>query len=583
MRKTLTSLTAAALALSLAIPLQAASQDTQTIKRDELQQLLKAHSDSVPENFDDFLSLVHKETNNDTLKSAIDRFQQDETLEGADFVNVYRLLGLYTRLHYGDDVVELLSEMVAIPTSKQGDRPQHENPGIQEFGELIKAKADDFGLNYRNVDNRVFEVELPGSSDEAFGILTHGDTVPTQESWELDDGTTLNPLETTLIDGKIYGRGTEDDKASIAAALYAMKAIHENDVPLKRTIRLMIETTEETGGEGFAYYKEHYKQKNEALPTYNIVLDSGYPAVIAENGFGTIDAYFPIQKTSGDGATISDMTGSLATNQISATASATIKGNDPQALSEKLDAQGEDYVKANGGDFQVTTEVQNDAVKVTIKGESAHSSKPDDGINPLPRLAGLLAQSGIDFQPNQYTAAIHYIDDNYGLDYHGKKLGVEYSHDFMGPLLISPTYLESQNDKLRVAVNVRAPKGEKSPEELVNTIEQKLANYAEQQNMDMQVDVKISDWMLRDPQGAWMQTLLNIFGDTTGQKAEPISSAGSTTAKLLPNAINFGPSMPGEEYTGHTDQEFKKQDNLMLDIQMFTEMFARIGNQERLN
>lgn len=89
----------------------------------------------------------------------------------------------------------------------------------------------------------------------------------------------------------------------------------------------------------------------------------------------------------------------------------------------------------------------------------------------------------------------------------------------MGPLLISPTYLESQDDKRRVAVNVRAPKGEASPEELANTIEQKLLNYAEQQDMDMQVEVEISDWMLRDPQGAWLQTLLNIFGDTTGQKA----------------------------------------------------------------
>jgi predicted dipeptidase len=587
MLKTLTSLTAAALALSLTGPLQAAPQDTQTIKRGELQLLLKVHSNSVPENFNDFLSQVQKETNNDAPKSGINRYLQGKPLEGADFINVYRLLGLYTRLHYGDDVVELLSEMVAIPTSKQGDRPQYENPGIQKFGELIKEKADDFGLNYRNVDNRVFEVELLGSSDEVFGILTHGDTVPAQKSWVLDDGTKLNPLQTTLIDGKIYGRGTEDDKASIAAALYAMKAIHENDVPLKRTIRLMIETTEETGGGGFEYYKEYYKEQNKqekkALPAYNIVLDSGYPAVIAENGFGTIDTYFPIQKSIGDGPTISDMTGSLATNQISATAFASIEGNNPQALSEQLDAQSEEYVKANGGNFQVMTEVQNDTVKVTIKGESAHSSKPDHGVNPLPRLAGLLAHSGIDFKSNQYTAAVHYIDDNYGLDYHGRKLGVEYNHDFMGPLLISPTYLENQGDKLRVAVNVRAPKGETSPEELADTIEQKLVNYAKQQDIDMQVAVEIGDWMLRDPQGAWLQTLLNIFGDTTGQKAEPISSAGSTTAKLLPNAINFGPSMPGEEYTGHTDREFKKQDNLMLDIQMFTEMFARIGNQERLN
>lgn len=49
--------------------------------------------------------------------------------------------------------------------------------------------------------------------------------------------------------------------------------------------------------------------------------------------------------------------------------------------------------------------------------------------------------------------------------------------------------------------------------------------------MDVQVEVQIRDWTLRDPQGAWLHTLLNIFGDTTGEKAEPISSAGSTTAR----------------------------------------------------
>ncbi|MDW5377137.1 dipeptidase [Halomonas sp. HP20-15] len=578
MRNPALLLTATALALSLAGPASAAGNETATIKHDEIQRLLKAHAEQVPADFDSFLKQVKSETDNAALQTAIDGYLQDKPLEGADFVNVYRLLGLYTRLHYGDDVIALLDEMVAINTAKHGDTPQHQNPGIKRFGELIKAKADAFGLEFRNIDNRIFEVKLPGSTDEDFGILTHGDTVPAAESWTLDDGAQLDPFEITRKDGKLYGRGTEDDKASIAAALYAMKTIKENDVPLKRTIRLMIETTEETGGEGF----EYYKQRNE-LPAYNIVLDSGYPAVIAENGFGTIDAYFPREQGDGDGPLITEITGGLATNQIPATSVATIEAEDPQALSETLKAQGEAYTKAHGGDFQVTSTVEDDSVKLTVKGKSAHSSKPDSGVNPVPRLAGLLAASGVPFQDNHYTAAIEYINANYGLDYHGDKLGVAYSHDFMGPLLISPTYLELSDDGLRVAVNVRAPAGERSPEELAKTIREKLVAYAEKTDTDMQVEVEISDWMLRDPKGAWLQTLLNIFGDTTGLPADPVSSAGSTTAKLLPNAINFGPSMPGEDYTGHTSEEFKKVDNLMLDIQMFTEMFARIGNQERLD
>ncbi len=52
--------------------------------------------------------------------------------------------------------------------------------------------------------------------------------------------------------------------------------------------------------------------------------------------------------------------------------------------------------------------------------------------------------------------------------------------------------------------------------------------------------------------------------------------------KYLPNAVSFGPGMPGEKYMGHTANEFKKLSNLLLDTQMFSEMMLRIGNLETL-
>ena len=55
-------------------------------------------------------------------------------------------------------------------------------------------------------------------------------------------------------------------------------------------------------------------------------------------------------------------------------------------------------------------------------------------------------------------------------------------------------------------------------------------------------------------------------------------TAGSRTAKLMPNAINFGPAMPGEKYTAHNAREFKEVVDLDADLQMFTEMLVRIGN-----
>ena len=60
--------------------------------------------------------------------------------------------------------------------------------------------------------------------------------------------------------------------------------------------------------------------------------------------------------------------------------------------------------------------------------------------------------------------------------------------------------------------------------------------------------------MARDPRARGWPRLLNTFGDTTACPRSLVPTAGSTTAKLMPNAINFGPAMPGKKYTAHKRQ-----------------------------
>jgi acetylornithine deacetylase/succinyl-diaminopimelate desuccinylase-like protein len=50
----------------------------------------------------------------------------------------------------------------------------------------------------------------------------------------------------------------------------------------------------------------------------------------------------------------------------------------------------------------------------------------------------------------------------------------------------------------------------------------------------------------------------------------------------MPNAINFGPAMPGKKYTAHNANEFKEVVDLDADMQMFTEMLVRIGNLKQM-
>ncbi len=91
------------------------------------------------------------------------------------------------------------------------------NPSVDAY-RARKPLAGDFGLAYRNVDKRIFEVSLKGKDTEEFGILTHADVVPAVLSeWVLDDGTRLDPFKMQRVGDFLYGRGTIDDKGSFAA------------------------------------------------------------------------------------------------------------------------------------------------------------------------------------------------------------------------------------------------------------------------------------------------------------------------------------------------------------------------------
>lgn len=516
------------------------------------------------------------------LAPAVSAYENKATLQGDDLVNISRLLGLYNRLKNQAAVIDTTARMVAIPTVRADKVPPHEDPSIIAFGALVEGMAKDFGLQFRNVDNRVFEVKLQGTGPEEFGILTHADVVPVvADEWVLDDGTRLDPFKLTRVGGNLYGRGSIDDKGSIAAVLYAMKAVKESGLPLARTIRLMIETTEETGGDAMKYYRT-----KTTLPEYNIVLDSKYPAVVAEKGSGALRASFALGATTGAGNAVAivAMAGAASANAVPQTATARLRGRNAQAAAAQLNAAKEAFVNkyaAQGGKFGIDVAMDGADVLVKVTGVSAHGSRPEEGVNPLPRLALFLQQSGVVLTANGYTHAVKYIADLYGVDYLGRTMGLAYSDDFMGPLTMSPNLIREKDGKVDVLVNVRMPRGN-TPEALSQATTARVKAWGTQAGVDVEVDHPQGNWMARDPKGAWLGALLNTFGDTTGLEAKPVPTAGSTTAKLMPNAINFGPAMPGKKYTAHNAKEFKEVVDLDADMQMFTEMLVRIGNLQHM-
>ncbi|ARU23231.1 hypothetical protein RSSE_c2838 [Ralstonia solanacearum] len=445
------------LGLSLAMAAGAA-----TLKKPELDALaLSEQSSAASSDLPDFLEAAAKA--DPVVAGSVAAYRRQSPLTGDDLVNIGRLLGLYNRLHNQQAAIALIEKMVALPTVRDDGIPQHESPAIVAFGKLVEGMARDFGLRYRNVDHRVFEITLPGTGQDEFGILTHADVVPARaEEWVLDDGTRLDPFKVTRVGNLLYGRGTIDDKGSVAAALYAMKTVKDSGVPLARTIRLMIDTTEETGGDGMKYYRERTR-----LPAYNIVLDSKYPAVVAEKGSGALKVAFPALPVDMSRLAIVAMTGAASANAVPQTATVTLKGGDLGAAAAALEAKRDAFVRglAAQGAFSIDVTRSADSVIVKVTGASAHGSRPEEGVNPLPRLALFLRAAGLDLADNAYAHAVRYLTDLYGTDYLGNPMGVAYKDDFMGPLTMSPNAIGDRNGRVEVAVNVRMPRG-KTPDAL---------------------------------------------------------------------------------------------------------------------
>lgn len=544
-------------------------------------EILKAYSAETTTDFRQFLTSL---ANSDLARTAaigpaIGAFLDNKTLTAEQQNEIYRLLGLYARVKYSAAATETLRELVEIPTYRKDGVAQHDNPEFIKIGEKIKSLAESFHLNFRNIDNRVYEISLNGAGDEVVGIHAHADVVPvTPENWVLKDGTRLDPFKITLIGDRMYGRGTEDDKNGIVVTLYAMKVIKDEKLPLARNFKLLVDTTEETTGDAIPYYFER-----NPTPNYNLALDGGYPVVIAEKGYGTVMAEFAKRKGEGKGAEIISMTGGLATNQIPSASVATIVSDKPAALAASLQKAGTEFAKRNGGNFQVNAKVDGNNVLLTVTGVSAHSSEPESGVNPVARMLVFInsLDGKVAFKHNHITDAARYAADNWGLDYLGNTLGVGFSDSFMGPLTTSLTYVAMDDNAFKLAVNLRVPKG-KSPEKLKAEIADKLAAWSKKNHVAVAFDYSIAEPMYRNPEGEWVKALLAVSTENLGMKHEFGTSAGATSVHELPNGVQFGLARPEVKYTGHTDGEFKTVDQFQLDLQIVTEMMGRIGQLPKL-
>ncbi len=154
----------------------------------------------------------------------------------------------------------LLQELVRIPTIN----PPGEN--YAEMIELLDEKCKTLGMKTKivQVPKRTAEQIVPNAADYTrFNLIArwdvgaektvhfnaHYDVVPVAGQWQHND-----PFSGQIEGDWLYGRGADDMKDAIAALLFAIKAVQDNDISPLFNIECSFTCDEETGGQLGAGY-----------------------------------------------------------------------------------------------------------------------------------------------------------------------------------------------------------------------------------------------------------------------------------------------------------------------------------------
>lgn len=135
---------------------------------------------------------------------------------------------------HADDVVALLSQLVAFQTVNPGDGIHGNEQEMQNYlADLMQTDGFDSvkTLAFDESDSRPNVVGTVRGSGGGHSLLFngHSDVVPVAfpERWPND------PFTATEIDGRIYGRGTSDMKGGLAGAYMAIRALKACGIQLK--------------------------------------------------------------------------------------------------------------------------------------------------------------------------------------------------------------------------------------------------------------------------------------------------------------------------------------------------------------
>ena len=156
---------------------------------------------------------------------------------------VFSLLSRTDGMNNPEPLIRLLADLVAIPSMNPMGR---DRSGAEYSEERLAAYVSDY-LHRSSIEVNTYEVAphrpnvigyVDAGAEHTVMLEAHLDTVHA-------DNMTIDPFHPTIDDGKLFGRGACDTKASLAAFMHTTASLAQNPRALKYNIVLAAVSDEE--------------------------------------------------------------------------------------------------------------------------------------------------------------------------------------------------------------------------------------------------------------------------------------------------------------------------------------------------
>lgn len=443
-----------------------------------------------------------------------------------------------------DEMIDTLQKWIRVPSVKGEAAPGAPfGKEVRSMLDMALADCEQMGFKTQNFDGYIAHADLgEGSDEDALAILAHLDVVPEGDGWKYP------PYGAVIENGRMYGRGTSDDKGPAVAALYAMKAVKDAGIPLLRKVRLILGCDEESGWEDIAHYN-----KVATMPRMGFSPDASYPIINIEKGICRLELHGVL---SNEGLQVIAFNNGERPNVIPGRASALVAGDaatvaQAEAAAKKLDIPAEVQLTDKG-------------VSITVTGISGHAAYPETARNANGEMLLLLRELGV-------QGDLCLLADKIGLDYRGEGLEISVSDGISGYLTCNLGIIRAGEGGVYATLDIRYPVMT-NPDMIIKNVSASLPG--------MRVDAMEVKEPHYVPAGSELvQNLLDAYHEVTGYERKCLYTGGGTYARSLQEGVAFGASFPQDEDLAHQANEYADIEGLYKNIKIFALAIVKLAGK----